>query len=114
MSVTSHVFRGSDIVHILNRYAGGITIPHLLERALNRSPIFRRPLMMCFDESKFINNLANQVQTMYPFRNFGVSLEQLEKGFLEGKRLSLEHMRKEAAGATDCFVQIGYEWEHGE
>jgi hypothetical protein len=111
MSVSSHIFRSEDIYPIIRDRDENISTPHRLERALNRNPLFNRPLMLCFDKAKIINNLANQVQTVYPYPNHGVSVLALEKRFMGGERLSLRHMQDKAVTATDCFLMTDYEWE---
>lgn len=109
MSVSSHIFRKDDIFPIL--LSREMNNPTTLERSLNRNPIYERPLMLCFDRPKFINNLANQVQTECPWPNLDLPVLELEKRFLQGERLSLTHIKDKAFTATDCFLMTEYEWE---
>ena len=108
MSVSAHIFRKEDILPTIPRYE--MTMPHHLEIAIRKNPP-ARPLMLCFDKPKIVNNLANQVQTRYPYANLGISLYDLEKRFLRGDRLSLEHVKEKAKDAKDSFVKIYYQWE---
>jgi hypothetical protein len=109
MSVTSHIFRKEDIFPIILK--NEMEIPNDLEVRLRKNAP-DRPLMLCFDKPKTINNLANQVQNKYVSKNLsGVSLEYLEEMFLKGERLSLEDIKEKAKGATDCFLKTDFKWE---
>ena len=111
MSVTSHIFRKKDLLKSIGDF--DFTMPNQLERVLRKHPI-DRPLMMCFDRPKIINNLANQVQTWNLCSNAGVTIEELEQKFLGGERLSAEHIKKEAVFADRPFLKISYEYEHSQ
>ena len=111
MSTSSHIFRSTDIMPML--VSRNFDTPHTLEKVL-RSKAINRPLMLCFENPKFINNSANQVQTAYPFPSLGIPVKELELGFTSGRRLSLSAIRLAASQATDCFMFTPYEWEDGE
>lgn len=107
MSASSHIFRKEDILPIMT--AKPFDIPNDLEVVFRRHPP-NRPLMICFDEPKIINNLANQVQTKYSFKNMGISTENLNKKFLSGLRISLEDMKEKAKHCKSCFLMTNYEY----
>lgn len=109
MSVSSHIFRKCDILPTIKKI-NTLEIPHHLEIALRKNPP-NRPLMLCFDKPKTINNEANLVQSVYPTKNFGVDIKGLEERFLRGERLSLEHIKEVAAKARDCFIRVDYKYE---
>jgi hypothetical protein len=67
-----------------------------------------KELMLCCSTPKIINNLANQVQTKYRFRNLKISIEQLNDLFLLGNRISLKHMKSRAQYALNCFLMVEY------
>lgn len=109
MSVTSHIFRSEDILQTIKRE--NFKTPGGLEMKLRRNPP-ERDLMLCFDQPKTINNLANRVQNKYPTPNhLGIPLEELEKRFLNGDLLSLKHIKKIAKDAISCFIMTHYEWK---
>lgn len=109
MSVTSHIFRTADILPTI--LATELQIPNSIEVAIRRHPP-ERPLMYCFDKPKFVNNLANQVQTKYVDDNHAhITVEFLEEKFMGGERISLEDMRDKATRATGPFMKEQYKWE---
>jgi hypothetical protein len=109
MADTATIFRREDIEETIKN--GAIAgIPHTLEIAMRNNPP-NKPFMLCFDKPKLITNEANLVQHVYPTGNFGVDLNELERRFLGGERLSLEHIKKVASKATGCFIRVGFEWE---
>lgn len=109
MSATSHIFRKEDILPILVN--SNIMIPNHIEVALRKTPP-NKSLMLCFDSPKFINNLANQVQTQYVSNKLAnIPIRELEQRFVDGERLSLDYIKEQAEKSKDCFLKIDYEWE---
>jgi len=108
MSVSAHIFRLEDIEPAIASH--DMTLPHHLEHVLRANPP-DRPLMLCFDQPKIVNNQANLVQSEYWSKNLGIDPHDLEKRFLNGERLSLEYIKEKSKGAKDCFVRIHYQWE---
>lgn len=108
MAASGYVFRLEDIIESI--ITSDMSIPNRLEGALFKN-IPNRSLMKCFDNPKTINNLANKVQNEIRNTNLGVSIKKLEEGFLNGKRLSLSHIKNKAKYATYCFLMVEYEWE---
>lgn len=108
MSVSAHVYRKEDIKPIMERE--DFFDPSSLEIILRRNTP-DKPLMICLDRPNIINNLANQVQTRYRFRNLHIPLTYLEEKFLTGYRISLAHIQKAAIGHNSSFLMIPYEWE---
>jgi hypothetical protein len=109
MAVGAHVFRKEDILAALET-PGEIRTPNYLEIALN-TRIPNRPLMLCFDEAKFVRNEANQVQTDFPTHPFGVSVKELESRFLKVERLSLSNIIEKSIKARNSFLKTDYKWE---
>jgi hypothetical protein len=107
MSVSSTIFRSKDILPIIIEH--DFRNPNELEIVLRKSPPQRR-YMSCCDTMKFCNNLANKVNYQYPYKNLGVSIHELEKDFLSGKRISLPKMREKAKKANYCFIMENYEF----
>ena len=108
ISATSHVYRKEDIFPAISQKDTIIEIPNDIEVVV-KAP--NRPLMMCFDKPRFINNTANQVQIKYKFRNLNVPLKDLENKFLGGERLSLEHIKRAAGNSRRVLMGVQYEWE---
>lgn len=109
MAVGAHIFRRSDILSIL-RKVKDIKTPSYLERELTYNAP-DRPFALCFDKAKFVNVEANQVQTDFRSHTYGLSIEELEKQFVQGKRLSLTNIIQGAENVNDYFMQISYDWE---
>jgi len=108
MSVTSNIFRKQDILQtIIDR---NVTSPHTLERQLKRH-IPDRPLMICFDKPKTLNNLVNQVKAEYTNRDLGRDPKDLEDKFINGGLLSLKHIKEKAKETKKCFLKVDYEWK---
>lgn len=107
MSVGSHIFRKKDILPII--LTNDMKNPNYLEGALNGN-IPDRPLMMCFNKAKFINNIVNQVQTDFPSHVLRIPVEELEERFLKGERLSLEDIKAKASEAKDCYLKTDYKF----
>lgn len=108
MSVDSCVFRVKDIYQTI--MANDIGNPNQLETQLNLN-IPPRPLMMCFNTPKIINNSVNQVQTDFPAHTYGISTEELEKKFLKGKKLSLSDIKEKAQEARYYRIKVAYKYE---
>ena len=108
MSVTSNIFRKKDIFPIMEKE--NFDNPNELEVVL-RNNIPDKPYMICGKTQKFINNLANQVQTQYKFKNLKISLSELEMQFVSGKRINLKDMIQKAKNKYDCFMMEPYEYE---
>lgn len=84
MSVDANVYRTSEIkekLEILN-YKN----PNSLEAILAANPI-NLPKMICFNNSKILNNPCNKVQTNNPNRHGSVSAEYINEKFLNGFRI---------------------------
>lgn len=111
MSVSAHIFRTEDISYVIHN--GIYDIPGNFEKAL-RSNIPDRPLMICFDKPKIINNLANQVQTVFPYRNMGISVKELNDKFINGYRISSEDIVMKAKENNYCFLMTDYVFEKFE
>ena len=111
MSASSHVFRKKDILPILSGKDAVLDIPNDIEIELIALKTLGKSLMMCFDKPKFISNLANQVQSKFGFRNLHIPVEELEKRFLEGGRLSLPYMKQCAGKSRRVLMEAAYEWE---
>lgn len=108
MSVDSCIFRKEDILPIIT--ANQITNLNYLETYLNQN-IPDRPLMMCFDSRKIINNSVNQVQKDFPAKTSGPSPQELEERFLKGERLSLEDFKQKANNARYYRLKEPYKYE---
>jgi hypothetical protein len=105
MSIDSCIFRTKDILQII---AGSIIPnPNQLETQLNLN-IPNRPLMMCFDKPKIINNSVNQVQSDFPAHTYGITTHELEKKFLAGEKLSLFDIKKKAKTARYYRIKEAY------
>jgi hypothetical protein len=107
MSVGSHIFRKKDIVPII--LANEMKNPNYLEGALDAN-IPNRPLMLCFDKAKIINNIVNQVQTDFPSHIVGISAKELEEKFLKGERISIQDIKEKASKARDCYLKTDYKF----
>jgi len=108
MSIDSCIFRKEDILPTI--LTCDIKNPNYLETFLNLN-IPDRPLMMCFDTPRIINNSVNQVQKDFPAHTIGISLEELERKFLNGERLSLDDIRQKAKSARYYRIKVAYEYE---
>ncbi|QQG47698.1 MAG: hypothetical protein HY044_01250 [Candidatus Woesebacteria bacterium] len=109
MAVGGHIFKREDILTIIE--VNDMKNPNFLEGALWANPP-NRSLTICFDKPKIINNIANQVQTDFPSHITGISVEELEKRFLNGERLSILDIKKKATTAKDCYLRGDYKWEY--
>lgn len=110
MAIGAHLFRRKDILPTIKR-AKEIKTPNFLEIILSANPP-NRPLMMCFDKSKFVNVEANQVQTDFHSHPSGPSPESLEKKFLDNWRLSLSDIIQKANYTRSYFLNsTEYVWE---
>ena len=108
MSVDSCIFRTADILPTLKAHQ--IKNLNYVETELNLN-IPDRPLMMCFNTPKIVNNSVNQVQTDFPAHNSGPSPEELEERFLKGERLSLEDIKKKAKNIQHYRIKEAYKFE---
>jgi len=90
MSVDGHIFRYDDIFPLVQRIE--FKRPNTFEIELSRNCIKTRPLMTCYAESVVVNVPVNRVQNEYKNRagdKCGMSAEELNASFLEGKRVNL-------------------------
>lgn len=108
MSVDSCLFRTEDILPIIQTH--DILNLNYLETHLNQN-IPDRPLMMCFDTPKLINNSVNQVQKDFPAHTSGPSPEELEEKFLSGKRISLTDIKEKAKKSRFYRIKEDYVYE---
>jgi hypothetical protein len=89
MSLDGHVFRTKEIKPLLknlNYYS-----PNSLESELSNKPI-NLPYLMCFDQSKIINNPCNIVQNSHKNRHGNTDGETLNKRFILGERIILDNI----------------------
>lgn len=107
MSVTSTIFRKSDILPQIHKY--DFDMPNTLENMLKKH-IPDRPLMICEDFPIFINVLANQVQSQYQCTTANISIFELELHFLEGHYLSIDDIKSKSKFATHPFIVTKYEY----
>jgi hypothetical protein len=110
MAATSTIYRKEDILPILEESTIDMRNPSDLELELTKKTP-NRPLMICGDNAKFINILANQVHGTYFYPTLEIPLEDMEERFLSGERISLEPIKEAAKVATRAFLKIPFEWE---
>lgn len=90
MSIDFHIFRREDIVPLLVQLP--FQSPNWLESMLAANPL-SAPKMICFEESKVVNLPVNRVQDTHPNPHAGThGQDELNAGFLAGRRLALEHL----------------------
>ena len=111
MTVGSTIFRTDDILPIIKN--NKMSTPNYLEAALDLN-IPKRDLMMCFDKPKVIVNAINQVQTDFKSHTRGPTAIELERIFLEGKRLSLDDIKEKASSARTHRIAVDYAYERYE
>jgi hypothetical protein len=89
MAVEGHVFRTAQILSRLRSLT--YEQPNQLEAALNRCALRQQlPYMSCDDESAFFSVPANIVNRVCKNRNMGCSAEDLNRRWLDGKRIDLD------------------------
>jgi FkbM family methyltransferase len=109
MSVDGHIYRKEDLLAtITNNF---FDTPNSLEGLLMKNIPPNRPLMICFDKPKIVNNIANQVNGGRGAKSFGKNKKELEERFLKGERISLEDMKEKASKADECFLRTDYVME---
>jgi hypothetical protein len=107
MSVTSTIFRIGDILPLIKE--GIYDNPVELEVFLrNHIPI--KKYMICCNDMKVINNLANHVIPMR-YKTSRQDLYLLEHQFLSGKRIDLKDLIEKGKKADYCFMKEGYLYE---
>ena len=89
LSVDGNIYRTSDLIGSIKN--GTYNNPNTFEDALRKN-VPDRPIMACYDESKIVNIPINLVGS-YPNRHGNVSADQLNKKYLEGNKLSLNHIK---------------------
>jgi|SRR3989344_6961277 len=112
MSVSANIFRKRDILPTMS--SGSFDMPNDLEVLLRKNPP-RKPLMICADKPNIINVPANLVQTKYRpnrFKNMGIPVEDINKKFLSGFRISLEDIVGKARSSKNCFLVTDYKYEN--
>lgn len=90
MSVDGHIFRYEDMLPLVERL--DFRHPNSFEAALAGNAIKTRPLMTCYREAVIVNLPVNRVQDDFKNRageQHGISAEDLNRLFLEGKRVDL-------------------------
>tara|TARA_R110002020_G_scaffold473660_1_gene703277 strand:+ start:130 stop:942 length:813 start_codon:yes stop_codon:yes gene_type:complete len=90
-SVDGHIYRKIDMIDIFRSY--GYDTPNSFE---GRFPVGSKlfPLMCCFEKSVLVNTPINIVGSSQnkSGENFGISLEDFNKQYLDGKRINIEKM----------------------
>ena len=104
---TAHIFRSKDILPILNKVE--FSCPHTMEHALRRNAPDKK-YALCFEEAKFINNLANQVQSKYKCKNAKIPVESLEALFVKGERIDIDKLIEKAKESRSAFMMEEYTW----
>lgn len=107
MSVLGHVFRSEDMLPLCEDLI--YSTPNYLESELAKNYL-DKPLMACLDEAKNINIPSNVVQTTHPNRAGNVSIEGLNKSFLEGDRIDIDDVLDQTKDARSCFMLIDFKY----
>jgi hypothetical protein len=89
MSLDGHIFRTKEIKNLLKNLH--YYSPNTLESVLSNNPI-NLPYLMCFDQSKIINNPCNLVQSSHKNRHGNSDGETLNKKFILGERIALDNI----------------------
>lgn len=90
MSVDGNIFRYADMLPLVEQI--GFRHPNSFEDELSKRPPKKRPLMTCHAEAVVVNLPVNRVQHEFQNRagqEHGISAEELNRAFLQGKRVDL-------------------------
>lgn len=104
-SVDGNIWRRADVRHIIaiGPYKG----LHQLEPALR--PAMKRPLCICYAESRILNVANNTVQDVtVSNRHAGGDAGKMNVRYLDGERIQLANI--EAASPASPHFEIDYEW----
>ena len=107
MSCSCTVFRTPEIKSVLEKIE--FSIPSHIEAQMHLTPL-PQPLMSCYPKQKVIEAPINQVQTEFNNNRIGDNdLDWLNKEFMKGKRISLEHIVKQKFNSPQQLVDIKLE-----
>ncbi len=90
LSVDGHIFKTNDIANLSNKVS--YVNPNTFEAALQIFDSFPKEKMAAYINNKLVNSPSNVVQSVYPNRKgeqFGISVELLNKMYLEGDCIDL-------------------------
>jgi len=107
MSCSCTVFRTPEIKSVLEKIE--FSIPSHIEAQMHLTPL-PQPLMSCYPKQKVIEAPINQVQTEFNNNRIGDNdLDWLNKEFMKGKRINLEHIVKQKFNSPQQLVDIKLE-----
>jgi hypothetical protein len=104
MSCSCTIFRTKEIKPILERLE--YAIPSHIEAQMHKTPL-PQPLMLCYPKQKVLEMPFNTVQ--YEFlnnRTGDVSVEWLNKEFMKGKIIDLDHIVKQEFNSPQQLAEI--------
>lgn len=101
MSLDGHIFRTKEIKPYLQKL--NYKNPNNLEGILASVPL-ANPYMLCYENSKIVNNPANKVQTNNPNKHGNISAEYLNDKFLDGYMIDLEPFK--GLKNTQCHMEL--------
>lgn len=101
MSVDGHIFRTKDILPLLKQLP--YQNPNSLEYLMSVNPI-NKPKIICYKESKIINIPCNKVQTNNPNKYGDVSIEYLNKMFLNDNFIDFLEYKK--LNNKQCHLEL--------
>jgi hypothetical protein len=87
-SLDSNIFRTSEIMHLMRTM--DYCNPNTLEGTWANHPPYDQPYMICFKESKIVNNPINKVQTANNNHCGNISAFEVNMAYLKGNCIRLE------------------------
>ncbi len=106
MSLDGNLFRMPELVERTRSL--DFHSPNTLEGALSLQPLGGR-MGVCFERARLVNVPANRVQDEVPNRSGGVTVELLNRRFLDGGRIALEPVLGVRNNAPHW--ELEYAWE---
>jgi len=89
MSIQGNIFRREDIIPCIKRIH--FDCPNNFEGSMYHSPI-NKPYMLCYPKSKVLGLQLNRVASTSTNRSGNISIEHLNKEYLNGKRLDFRKL----------------------
>lgn len=105
MSLDGHIFRAVDIIDLVENLEFGN--PNTLEAALANNPI-QKPLMLAEKDPYLVNLALNRVQDVFNNPHGAISTEQLNKEFLNGKRIDIDPIIIKSYNSCHIIPEIQY------
>jgi hypothetical protein len=106
MSLDGNLFRMSELAERVRSLE--FDSPNTLEGALSREPL-AGARGVCFERARLVNVPANRVQVEVPNRSAAVSVESLNRRYLDGGRIMLEPIL--GVRNTAPHYELEYAWE---